>query len=98
VIIQLTNGASIKADEAWEKRDGVWYRQAGVVTFLKRSQVRSIQRPAANRSQTQPRAEKPIAQNQPRVSKPAAAEKKKDSKVTSFLKSTGRILKKPFKL
>jgi hypothetical protein len=98
VIIRLNNGASIKADEAWEKKEGVWYRQAGMVTFLKRSRVRSIQRPAATRSQTEPKAGTSIAQNQPRVGKPAAANPKKDSKVTSFLKTTGRVLRKPFRL
>lgn len=97
VIIRLNNGASIKADEAWEKKEGVWYRQAGMVTFLKRSRVRSIQRPASTRSQTEPNAERSFAQNQPRVGKPDAANSKKDSKVTSFLKTTGRVLKKPFK-
>ncbi len=99
VIIRLNNGASIKADEAWEKKEGVWYRQAGMVTFLKRSRVRSIQRPASPaRSQTEPKAEKSIAQNQPRVGKPEATNSKNDSRVTSFLKKTGRVLKKPFRL
>jgi hypothetical protein len=99
VIIRLNNGASIKADEAWEKREGVWYRQAGMVTFLKRSRVKSIQRSTSpTRSQTEFKAEKSIAKNQPRVGKPQAANQKNDSKVTSFLKKTGRILKKPFKL
>lgn len=97
VIIRLNNGASIKADEAWEKKEGVWYRQAGMVTFLKRSRVRSIQRPASTRSQTEPKAEKSLAQNQPRVGKPETSNTKKDSKVTSFLKTTGRVLKKPFR-
>lgn len=98
VIIRLNNGASIKVDEAWEKREGVWYRQAGMVTFIKRSRVKSIQRPAASaRSQTEPRAEKSLAQNQPRTSQPEAAHPKQNSKMTSFLKKTGRILKKPFK-
>lgn len=98
VVIRLNNGASIKADEAWEKREGVWYRQAGMVTFLKRSRVRSIQRQnQPTRSQTDSKAEKSIAQNQPRVGTPAAVPAKKDSSVTSFLKKTGRILKKPFK-
>jgi hypothetical protein len=98
VIIRLTNGATIKADEAWEKREGVWYRQAGMVTFLKRSRVRSIERPTSPvRSQTGSKAEKSVAQNQPRVGKPESANPKNDSKVSSFLKKTGRILKKPFK-
>lgn len=98
VIIRLNNGAAIKADEAWEKKEGVWYRQAGMVTFLKRSRVKSIQRVApANRSQAEPKAGTSIAQNQPRVGQPVMVNAKKDSKVTSFLKKTGRILKKPFK-
>ncbi len=98
VVIRLNNGASIKADEAWEKKEGVWYRQAGMVTFLKRGRVRSIQRVApANRSQTQPNAGTSIAQNQPRVGKPVVVNTRKDSKVTSFLKKTGRILRKPFR-
>jgi hypothetical protein len=97
VIIRLNNGASIKADEAWEKKEGVWYRQAGMVTFLKRSRVKSIQRPASpTRSQAEPKTERSLAQNQPRVGKSDAANAKQDSKVTSFLKKTGRILKKPF--
>jgi hypothetical protein len=44
VIVRLNNGASIKADDAWETKEGVWYRQAGMVTFLKRSDVRAIER------------------------------------------------------
>ncbi|MGH9873123.1 MAG: hypothetical protein ACRD9S_11765 [Pyrinomonadaceae bacterium] len=91
VIVRLTNGASIRADEAWEKREGIWYRQGGVVTFLKRSQVRTIERlpSPSERSKSVPTnvAEK----------KETTADTKKESKVTSFFKKTGRILKKPFK-
>lgn len=107
VIIWLTNGESIKADEAWEKREGIWYRQAGVVTFLKRSRVSAIQRPgdpnplmkstAIKTKDTNRKAENVTAQNQPRADKPEAAGVKKESRVTSFLKKTGRILKRPFK-
>ena len=107
VIIWLTNGESIKADEAWEKREGVWYRQAGVVTFLKRSRVSAIQRPgdpnpllkstAIKTKDTNRKPESATAQNQPRIDKPEPAGVKKESRVTSFLKKTGRILKKPFK-
>lgn len=94
VIVRLNNGASIRADEAWEKREGIWYRQGGVVTFLKRSQVRTIERlpfpssrskSAANATGEKSRQTEPVT------------ETKKESKVTSFLKRTGRILKKPFK-
>jgi len=94
VIVRLTNGAAIRADEAWEKREGIWYRQGGVVTFLNRSQVRAIERlPAPT-----PRA-KTVAYNSAEKSRQteSAPEPKKESKVSSFLKKTGRILKKPFK-
>jgi hypothetical protein len=94
VIVRLTNGAAIRADEAWEKREGIWYRQGGVVTFLNRSQVRAIERlPSPT-----PRA-KSVAYNSAEKSRQTepAPEPKKESKVSSFLKKTGRILKKPFK-
>jgi cytoskeletal protein RodZ len=42
VIIRLTDGGTISADEAWRTRDGIWYRRNGVVTLLKRERVRSI--------------------------------------------------------
>lgn len=93
VIVRLNNGAAIRADEAWEKREGIWYRQGGVVTFLKRSQVRTIERlpsPTA-RSKSAPN----ITGEKSRQTE--SADTKKESRVTSFLKKTGRILKKPFK-
>src|SRR4029077_10311401 len=94
VIVRLNNGAAIRADEVWEKREGIWYRQAGVVTFLKRSQVRTIERmPSAS---TRSKTESNSVGEKSRQTEPAA-ETKKESKVTSFLKKTGRILKKPFK-
>ena len=52
VVIRLANGATIRADDAWQKREGIWYRQNGLVTFLKRSQVRTIERPAPVRPVT----------------------------------------------
>jgi hypothetical protein len=94
VIVRLNNGASIRADEAWEKREGIWYRQGGVVTFLKRSQVRTIERLPSPSSRSKSAAT--TTGEQSRQTEPVA-ETKKDSKVTSFLKKTGRILKKPFK-
>ena len=94
VIVRLNNGATIRADEAWEKREGIWYRQGGVVTFLKRSEVRTIERLPSPSSRSKSAANttgEKSGQTEP------AAEPKKESKVTSFLKKTGRILKKPFK-
>ena len=41
-VIMLTSGGKIDADEVWRTRDGVWYRRNGMVTLLKRGQVKSI--------------------------------------------------------
>jgi len=95
VIVRLTNGAAIRADEAWEKREGIWYRQGGVVTFLDRSQVRTIERLPSPGQRPKSVANNSIEKN--RQAEPAA-EPKQESKVSSFFKKTGRLLKKPFKL
>jgi hypothetical protein len=41
-VIMLTTGGKIEADEVWRTKDGVWYRRNGMVTLLKRGQVKSI--------------------------------------------------------
>jgi hypothetical protein len=41
-VIVLTSGGKIEADEVWRTKDGVWYRRNGMVTLLKRSQVKAI--------------------------------------------------------
>lgn len=41
-VIMLTSGGKIEADEVWRTKDGVWYRRNGLVTLLKRSQVKAI--------------------------------------------------------
>ena len=41
-VIILTSGGKIDADEVWRTRDGVWYRRNGMVTLLKRGQVKAI--------------------------------------------------------
>jgi hypothetical protein len=41
-VIMLTSGGRIDADEVWRTGDGVWYRRNGMVTLLKRGQVKSI--------------------------------------------------------
>ena len=43
-VIRLSNGARIEADEVWRTRDGVWYRRNGMVTLLKASQVKGIEK------------------------------------------------------
>ena len=89
VVIRLKNGAAVKADEAWEKREGIWYRQGSVVTLIKRDRARTIEPAAPARSAaTKPEAKKPNASPDP----------KKESRISSLLKTTGRILKKPFRL
>ena len=41
-VIILTSGGKIEADEVWRTKDGVWYRRNGMVTLLKRGQVKAI--------------------------------------------------------
>jgi len=41
-VIILTSGGRIEADEVWRTKDGVWYRRNGMVTLLKRAQVKTI--------------------------------------------------------
>ena len=41
-VIMLTSGGKIEADEVWRTKDGVWYRRNGIVTLLKRGQVKNI--------------------------------------------------------
>ena len=41
-VIMLTSGGKIEADEVWRTKDGVWYRRNGMVTLLKRAQVKNI--------------------------------------------------------
>lgn len=107
VILRLTNGARINADEVWERKEGIWYRQAGMVTFLKRSRVSAIERIATPHSRQQSvvnnvaeKSRKPddrTAPTQLRIRRLESVETKKLSRVNALLKWTGRILKKPFK-
>ena len=41
-VIMLTSGGRIEADEVWRTKDGFWYRRNGMVTLLKRGQVKAI--------------------------------------------------------
>jgi hypothetical protein len=47
-LIRLTNGARIEADEVWRTKEGVWYRRNGLVTLLKGSQVKTIEKSTRN--------------------------------------------------
>jgi hypothetical protein len=44
VIIRLTDGASIEADEVWQTGEGIWYRKAGVVTLLDPKNVKAFEK------------------------------------------------------
>jgi hypothetical protein len=44
-VIRLKNGSVIDADEAWEGKEGIWYRRRGVVALLDPAQVNSVERP-----------------------------------------------------
>src|SRR5215213_9335785 len=41
-VIMLSSGGKIEADEVWRTKDGVWYRRNGMVSLLKRGQVKTI--------------------------------------------------------
>ncbi len=44
VIIRLTDGRALPADEAWRTKEGIWYRRNGIVTLLKRNKVKAIEK------------------------------------------------------
>ena len=57
IVITLTSGLTIEADDAWQTGEGIWYRKHGVVSLLDPKNVRTIQRvppaepqPSASRS------------------------------------------------
>jgi len=105
VILHLTNGATITADDAWPGKNGMWYRQGGLVTFLKRGQLKSVERIPAPRRTNSPNEDKTekstaraaAAPTPLRLKRLEPATPQKPSRVTSFLRKTGDFLKKPFK-
>ena len=44
VIIRLNDGARIQSDEAWQTREGIWYRRGSVIALLDPKQVRAIEK------------------------------------------------------
>jgi hypothetical protein len=50
IVIQLTNGNAIEADDVWETSEGVWYRRHGVVSLLQRDRVKAIETEKASAS------------------------------------------------
>ena len=106
VTLRLTNGGVIKSDDAGQTKNGVWYRQGGMVTFLKRSQVKAIERnqvplpettKPANKVEKTGTGEAVVAQNRLRLKRLEPATPKPPSRVASFFKKTGQILSRPFK-
>jgi cytoskeletal protein RodZ len=49
VVIKLTSGVTIEADEAWQTAEGIWYRKNAVVSLLNPKDVKAIEKvsPAA---------------------------------------------------
>lgn len=41
--LRLIDGTVIKADDAWEDTQGIWYRQGGLTRLIERSRVRAIE-------------------------------------------------------
>ena len=52
VIITLQSGNTIEAEEAWQTKEGIWYRRSGVVALLDPNDVKSVERskPASSAS------------------------------------------------
>jgi Zn-finger nucleic acid-binding protein len=42
--IKLSDGSSLKVDEAWESEQGVWYRVGGISHLIERARVKKIER------------------------------------------------------
>lgn len=54
VIIHLAQGGQLEVDEVSEDADGVWYKRGSISTFLDRTKVRRIERPAPPAAATDP--------------------------------------------
>jgi Zn-finger nucleic acid-binding protein len=44
VRLQLVDGTSIGADEAWESEQGVWYRRGGMSHLMSRDRIKAVER------------------------------------------------------
>ncbi|MBA3716446.1 MAG: hypothetical protein H0W76_29010 [Pyrinomonadaceae bacterium] len=49
-VIRLYDGTIIEADDAWEDKQGVWYRRGGLVVLVERSRVETIKRRSASQT------------------------------------------------
>ncbi len=60
VLLRLTDGTSIEADEAWQTQEGIWYRRRGIMTLLNPKQVETIEKvPLAAPQPTAPHSPTP---------------------------------------
>ena len=48
LVIQLTNGTTIEADDVWETAEGIWYRRNGMVSLLPRDRVKGVETEGAS--------------------------------------------------
>ena len=64
VVITLQSGNTIEAEEAWQTKEGIWYRRSGVVALLDPKDVKSVERskPATSTSPSPTASPKPSAQ------------------------------------
>jgi hypothetical protein len=44
VVLHLTDGSRVEAEDAWRAPEGVWYRRGGLAQLLDRSRVISVER------------------------------------------------------
>ena len=42
--IKLNTGLTIEADEAWQTKEGVWYRKGGMISLLDPKDIKSVQK------------------------------------------------------
>lgn len=68
VLIRLTDGPSIEADDAWRTAEGIWYRRGGVVALLDPKQVKAIKKVPATPQPSPSESPSPSpAQTSPRI-------------------------------
>ena len=64
VVITLQSGNTIEAEEAWQTKEGIWYRRSGVIALLDPKDVKSVERskPAPSTSPSPAASPKPSVQ------------------------------------
>ena len=44
IVLHLTDGSRVEAEDAWRAPEGVWYRRGGIAQLLDRSRIASVER------------------------------------------------------